>query len=479
MDYLGDYEYPPVNGAPLPAEIKRVVGFHDVGIPDGSLMDFTYNVTEKMRDAFLNTMKHAKSLGADEITFANYILFSDFEKAELEPLTNSALQPEDFRFIAVHAKELGLNTTLYLNLGPESSYTRESSPGIPSGDWLATQVRNWGPFVLEQAQLCEETGVDAMMINHLDWDPSVKGYEDVYQAEMLALLSKVRTVYHGRVLMVINPFWGADLNKLSRLLGSVDGFIYDALIQPFWESGDKTVSVSNVKALYLKAFRNLSEYFSGFSKPYLIRLLIQSEKTFLENGWNEDMFRVRRGDDPYYQRNLEVDFSVQAIAYEAALEAVKQAHADRYMEVYGVDTTGYLFMDVILPYISQPQISQSVRNKPAEAVVYQWFKHPAAILLRSLQVSKSLVKSGEEVTVNATLENSGDLPGNYTLVFSLDGIQKDSSTITLDGGKTVTKTMKFSSSVEGTHTVTVGSESVVFNVEKTPVAQTGIDGYPI
>ena len=52
------------------------------------------------------------------------------------------------------------------------------------------------------------------------------------------------------------------------------------------------------------------------------------------------------------------------------------------------------------------------------------------------------------MAVNATLENTGLLSGTYSLVFSLDGVQKDSSTVTLDERKNVTRTIKFSSSVE-------------------------------
>lgn len=99
---------------------------------------------------------------------------------------------------------------------------------------------------------------------------------------------------------------------------------------------------------------------------------------------------------------------------------------------------------------------------------------PAAIGVKLLLLSKSSVKPGEEVTVNVTLENSGELPGTYLLVFNLDGVEKDASTVALEGGQSVTRTMKLSSSVEGVHTVRVGDEAVVFEVEKT---QTGIGGY--
>lgn len=103
---------------------------------------------------------------------------------------------------------------------------------------------------------------------------------------------------------------------------------------------------------------------------------------------------------------------------------------------------------------------------------------PASISVKSLEVSKALVKSGEEVIVNATLENTGDLSGNYTLVFSLDGVQIDKSTVTIDGGKTVTKTAKLSATVEGRHQVSAGGQSATFEVEKIQPFG-GIPGYPI
>ena len=476
VEYLGDYEYPQVNGAPLPVEIKRVVGLHDVMIPEPSLQDCSYNITEKERGGFLGTMKRAKILGADEITFTNYMLFQDFAKAELQPLERSALSPGDFRFIAANAENLRLDTTLYLNLGTPPGLSESERWEIRSGDWLATLIHNWEPFVLSQAQMCEETGIDAMMINHFDYQPYIKGFEDVYQTEMLTLLGKVRKVYHGRILLNTFMIQGADLNKLSLLINSVDGFILNASTWALQYNDNKTVSVSNLRGLYIQDLRYTVSEFSRFNKPYLIRVLVQSEKTFLENSWNEDMFPVSKGNDTYYQQHLEVDFSVQAIAYEAMLEAVAQVHNEGSMSVYGFETNGYLFMDVMLPHVSQPQISQSVRDKPAEAVIYQWFKRPADIVLNPLQITKTSVKLGEEVEITAKLVNAGDLPGNYTIIFSLDGVEKGSFLIKLDGRETTTKSMRFTSDVEGIHRVSVGNESVTFEVKK---VQTGISGYPI
>ena len=102
--------------------------------------------------------------------------------------------------------------------------------------------------------------------------------------------------------------------------------------------------------------------------------MIQSEEDFLSNGWNEDMFCIEKDGDACYQKNLTVDFSLQAVAYEAMLEAISESIKSDSINISGMDSYGYWFTDVILPENSQPQIAQSVRNKPAESIIYEWYK---------------------------------------------------------------------------------------------------------
>jgi hypothetical protein len=101
---------------------------------------------------------------------------------------------------------------------------------------------------------------------------------------------------------------------------------------------------------------------------------------------------------------------------------------------------------------------------------------PPAIRLKTLQISKNSVKPSEELEVTAMLENTSDQQKSYELVFSLDGIPKDTSLITINGGKTEVKIVKFSSSIEGVHKITVDEKYVEFEVKK---EQPGIDGFPI
>jgi hypothetical protein len=175
--------------------------------------------------------------------------------------------------------------------------------------------------------------------------------------------------------------------------------------------------------------------------------------------------------------NLEIDYGVPSYYYlkqSTLTEAVIPSISGNLTIKFDVEgeETGVFEMDVTAYDPSGREYVLFRGIIPPEGTT---LPKPADINVKSVIISKASVKQGEEVTINATLENAGELSGNYTLVFSLDGVEKDSSTVTLEGGKTLSKTVKFSSSVEGVHTVKVGGESVVFEVEK---SQTGISGYP-
>jgi hypothetical protein len=370
-EYLGDFEFPVVTGAPLPSSIQRLVGLKDVWIPEPNLNEGCVSFGfEAMREAYEKTLPRVKALNADGITFSNYVHITDYQNAVIAGPENAAMPEDDLRFAAGKAREQGLDMVLYLNLALADEV---DSLEVLDEDWLAALIRNWGVFVLNQAGLAEETGIGAIMLNHFDCQFGIAGYEDVFQTEMLALLQQVRGVYSGKVLLMIEPLWGAELGKLDRLLNDVDGFLFTPVTNILENADDKTVSVDNLKSLYLNHLEEIGRDFGMYGKPFYLRVLIQSTRVFLEEGWHEEMFCIQHGDDPCYQNSLEVDFSVQAIAYEAMMEAISEASGN-YFEIAAVDSYGYWYTDVILPNISHPQIGQSIRNKPAECIVRRWFE---------------------------------------------------------------------------------------------------------
>lgn len=374
IDFLGNYTFPEIANAPLPAEIKRSVGIMDVWLSQPNRSDnCLYSVPfAPMHEAIEKTLARAKSLGADQVSLTNYIAIANITGAEIDPPGKAAVSEDDMRFVANAADKMGLGVVLYLNLAttPEIDI-----PGwqVPNKDWLVTLIHNWEPFVLSQAKIAEETGIDAMMINQGDFSPWVGGFEETYQTEMLGLLQKVRQVYSGKVLISMTPLSGTDYARSSDLLSAVDGYLLTPRANVLQDATNKEVSVSNLKTLYLNSLSDLGGGLGRYKKPIYFRLALYSEKEALEKGWNEPMFCVSRGDDPCYQRKLQADFSVQAVAYEAMLEAVKEFHTT-HSSVAAVDTYGYWFSDVILPDESFPQLGGTIRNKPAESIVLAWFK---------------------------------------------------------------------------------------------------------
>lgn len=107
-------------------------------------------------------------------------------------------------------------------------------------------------------------------------------------------------------------------------------------------------------------------------------LQIQSHREAMTTGWLEDGFCLAKDGDPCYQRSLPADFSIQAIAYEAAMQAIEETHG-RAFQCNMVVSDGYWHSDVMLPQAGMPHLAQSVRNKPAERVLLQWFRRGSPI----------------------------------------------------------------------------------------------------
>jgi hypothetical protein len=102
--------------------------------------------------------------------------------------------------------------------------------------------------------------------------------------------------------------------------------------------------------------------------PVIWDFNIQSRDKALSQGWVEDGFCVNN----CIQNTYVTDFSVQALAVEGAFQAIKN---QSYFKTYGINfSTGYWHTDTMTPGSEgYPNISQSVRNKPAESIIKHWY----------------------------------------------------------------------------------------------------------
>jgi hypothetical protein len=81
---------------------------------------------------------------------------------------------------------------------------------------------------------------------------------------------------------------------------------------------------------------------------------------------------------------------------------------------------------------------------------------PAAFTVTGISVQPQNPLPGEDVTVTATVQNTGEVKGEYTAEFILDGKLADTGKVEVGPGGQQTATAKLKSVARGTHTVSLG-----------------------
>ena len=261
--YLGGLSFPKINGAPLPSDIDRAVGIKDFWVLDDPNLNNCPD-HRKMFEAYEKTLKRVKAINAQQIHFTNYLSFLDFKNATLN-YNDIVVSDEELRNIVGAAEKKNLDVVLYFNVAPGNQKLSD----IPNSLWLSKFIDNYEPFLLDQARIAQETGVKGMMINNLDYQPSIKGFEEVYQEKMLALLEKVRKVYSGKILLLIDPLSGTDLSKLDTFLNEVDAYLFTPRTDVLKDSSDKSVTLENLKSLYSKELKEKGQLFNKYNKPFI------------------------------------------------------------------------------------------------------------------------------------------------------------------------------------------------------------------
>ena len=120
---------------------------------------------------------------------------------------------------------------------------------------------------------------------------------------------------------------------------------------------------------------------AGYNKlpPIMFSVMVQSRDLFFVEGWVEDGFCVS-GKDNYgnnhncIQETYKTDFSVQAIGMEGIFQALAE---QKVLNIVAVDLPCNLWMTDTLAsnYKGEgfPNLSQSIRGKPAEKIVTHWY----------------------------------------------------------------------------------------------------------
>lgn len=100
-----------------------------------------------------------------------------------------------------------------------------------------------------------------------------------------------------------------------------------------------------------------------------------------------------------------------------------------------------------------------VKTPPSET------PEPANISVRELAISPDAVMPNDEITVTATIDNTGGTEGTYTAILSMDGQELERKDVLIGPGATNTAVFKFTSpETNGDYKLSVGEASANFCV---------------
>ncbi len=366
--YLGEFPLPAIQGGPLPVAVSRGAAVKDYWQYGRTNPSTNAGCSGDMHAAFLNTLQRLRKLGADHVDIYEAAYLVDVNAAQLDfDLTRRIeISDAELAWIVSTAKGAGLEVHEYMQVSGED-LNHVLLPTPPTRDWASAYLDAYTRFIVNRAVVAQSYGIQAFQ---LDWDG---GYwfdwtplRDLFIAKMTAAAQQVRRVYAGKILYGdVAPWISDDVD----LMNSIDWFIGNIWGIQFSAADNANITVPQLREKYLTLITGLGNKLGAAKRPVVWQLFAQSHRDYLLNGWVEDGFCV----SSCAQNAVRTDFSVQAIAYEAMLEAVS---TQTEFTTVGVTAVASWYVDVMLPAQSFPNISQSWRNKPAESILYRWFARP-------------------------------------------------------------------------------------------------------
>jgi len=234
--------------------------------------------------------------------------------------------------------------------------------------WMRSLLDQYEGFIVEQAELAERCGVDAIVLDWQDATVSVTGHEALWSSRMGDIIGRVKAVFSGSIEYNLVRSWG-DIQRFLdgefRLadFAGLDAFQISQGINPNARSVDDSISSwYAVLSDFLEPLRQLRDL-TGI--PIQLQVNFQSTDGYLRDGWHDVAIGLLGSSVP--------DFYEQARGYEALFQwAIRAGFVDGIV-FYKYDFDDPLGPNLCPQAISRMDLSGSIRNKPAEAVVKRWF----------------------------------------------------------------------------------------------------------
>lgn len=372
------------NPIPIPTQkfdsnITRGVGLKDYYPQDNN---GCATISQSARLLYQKTLDRLKSSGVDTVEIYQYGPVDDFNATKwIADESKWQIPKSDLMWFFQEAHNKNLKVTLVWQLWPVDSKGNWINTTNPSLVEVNKVLTGWNDIITSMAKISNDGNVDNLQIQ---WSafyfPSLTEYSETSTLAFLRIIDNVRSIYNGKLFMGTPRFFD------KRIIEKVDAIIVPIGVSNWSAYDDVNISASLVKQRVLDSMTGIYLDFALYSgvDPKSINVIwdfnIQSRDKALSQGWVEDGFCISSVNGPIVswdssscmQKNYNTDFSIQAIFIEGSFQAIKE---QSYFKTYGVNfSSGYWLTDTLVPGPEGfPNLSQSIRGKPAENIVKAWY----------------------------------------------------------------------------------------------------------
>lgn len=338
------------------------------------------------------TLDKIKALGADQAWIYQYGPWTDGTKTVWTMDKSNYQIPEEMvTFIVTEARKrnIKINLAWQFHNVDKNGLTMFNHGDAISKELMTTVLESHKNNMIQVAKYAQSVGINALA---LDWNALyisnlTTTHRELYYQKLNETADAIKENFKGKL-----SFGQALVPVYEEKLFSKIDFIHIPLNVVLTDIEFINFSVENVKAATLRLIRDRKlqvEAPAGAKLPPVEWVVaVQSRDKYFKDGWVEDGFCVSGKNtdgtnNNCIQKTYVTDFSVQAVGIEGMFQAIKE---QTYFDTYGVDLhTSFWLTDNVQPspetyddhakmYNTDfPNLSQSIRNKPAQDIVKYWY----------------------------------------------------------------------------------------------------------
>lgn len=393
QSWLRGRTLPQATGAPLDPAIGRGVLIKDIMLDDNPAFVLSgspdapngcNNGAGALKIELDKTAKRLAGLGAGyvKITQWNWITensdgsFRIVDSDEKFGPLAAPLSNENLRSFVESAHRVGLKVVVWNQIQAFGTSDGAYVPPPPNNTenyqkWFAA----FAPFMERRARFYESIGVDVwdlgcdFCVFNTNQEKS-ESQKSLFYNNYLQIARNVKSIFKGQSYIAANDWFGYG-SEFIDLVNFLEGGIFSNKQWSLAES-DSLTSQSYKETLQSNVFQLLP-----LGKPLFLSIGIQSRRNALtepgyleETGCTAAVNSMPIDDNNCIQKQTETDFALQAIVIQGQLEYIKSLNVKN-ITVFASD---YFVTDNLYPQQAYPNIGYTIRNKPAEGVVREWFR---------------------------------------------------------------------------------------------------------